>query len=83
MFPGIGSLINGLGVLVVGLLSRLFFKKSITNFEENSLPLGLLVVALGVRESLKTPDYVRIVNFQISGFIFTLFAVILGAVIGN
>ena len=83
MFPGIGSLINGLGVLVVGLLSRLFFKKSIKNFEENLLPLGLLVVALGVRESLKTPDYVRIVNFEISGFIFTLFAVILGAVIGN
>ena len=83
MFPGIGSLINGLGVLVVGLLSRLFFKKSIKNFEENLLPLGLLVVALGLRESLKTPDYVRIVNFEISGFIFTLFAVILGAVIGN
>ena len=72
MFPGIGTLINGVGVLAVGLLSRLFFKKSVKNFEENLLPLGLLVLALGVRESLKSPD-----------FIFTLFAVIVGALIGN
>src|SRR6056300_328575 len=72
MFPGIGTLINGLGVLIVGILARLFFKKDIKNFEENLLPLGLLVLALGVRESLKSPD-----------FIFTLFAVILGALIGN
>ena len=35
MFPGVGTLINGVGVLVVGLLSRLFFKKSIKNFEKN------------------------------------------------
>ena len=83
MFPGIGSLINGLAVLVVGLLSRLFFKKSIKNFEENLLPLGLLVLALGLRESLKSPDYVRLLNFEVSGFIFTLFAVIIGALIGN
>jgi uncharacterized membrane protein YqgA involved in biofilm formation len=53
MFPGIGTLINGLGVLIVGILARLFFKKDIKNFEENLLPLGLLVLALGVRESLK------------------------------
>ena len=72
MFPGIGTLINGLGVLIVGILARLFFKKDIKNFEENLLPLGLLVLALGVRESLKSPD-----------FIFTLFAVILGALIGH
>ena len=72
MFPGIGTLINGLGVLIVGILARLFFKKDVKNFEENLLPLGLLVLALGVRESLKSPD-----------FIFTLFAVILGALIGN
>ena len=83
MFPGIGSLINGLAVLAVGLLSRLFFKKSIKNFEENLLPLGLLVLALGLRESLKSPDYVRLLNFEVSGFIFTLFAVIIGALIGN
>ena len=31
----------------------------------------------------KSPDYVRLINFEISGFIFTLFAVIIGAVIGN
>ncbi len=72
MFPGIGTLINGLGVLSVGILARLFFKKDIKNFEQNLLPLGLLVLALGVRESLKSPD-----------FIFTLFAVIIGALIGN
>lgn len=72
MFPGIGTLINGLGVLGVGILARLFFKKDLKNFEENLLPLGLLVLALGVRESLKSPD-----------FIFTLFAVIIGALIGN
>ena len=83
MFPGIGSLINGLAVLAVGLLSRLFFKKSVKNFEENLLPLGLLVLALGLRESLKSPDYVRLLNFEVSGFIFTLFAVIIGALIGN
>ena len=58
MFPGIGTLINGLGVLIVGILARLFFKKDIKNFEENLLPLGLLVLALGVRESLKSPDFI-------------------------
>jgi uncharacterized membrane protein YqgA involved in biofilm formation len=83
MFPGVGTLINGVGVLVVGLLSRLFFKKSIRNFEKNLLPLGLLVLALGLRESLKSPDYVRFINFEVSGFIFTIFAVIIGALIGN
>ena len=83
MFPGVGTLINGVGVLVVGLLSRLFFKKSIQNFEKNLLPLGLLVLALGLRESLKSPDYVRLINFEVSGFIFTIFAVIIGALIGN
>ena len=83
MFPGVGTLINGVGVLVVGLLSRLFFKKSIKNFEKNLLPLGLLVLALGLRESLKSPDYVRLINFEASGFIFTIFAVIIGALIGN
>ena len=83
MFPGVGTLINGVGVLFVGLLSRLFFKKSIKNFEKNLLPLGLLVLALGLRESLKSPDYVRLINFEVSGFIFTIFAVIIGALIGN
>ena len=58
MFPGIGTLINGLGVLGVGILARLFFKKDLKNFEENLLPLGLLVLALGVRESLKSPDFI-------------------------
>ena len=53
-------------------------KKELKDFEDNLLPLGLLVLALGLRESLKSPDYVRLINFEISGFIFTLFAVIIG-----
>ena len=83
MIPGIGTIVNGVGVLVVGILSRVIFKKELKDFEDNLLPLGLLVLALGLRESLKSPDYVRLMNFEISGFIFTLFAVIIGAVIGN
>jgi len=83
MIPGIGTIVNGVGVLVVGILSRVIFKKELKDFEDNLLPLGLLVLALGLRESLKSPDYVRLINFEISGFIFTLFAVIIGAVIGN
>ena len=43
----------------------------------------MLVLALGLRESLKSPDYVRLINFEVSGFIFTIFAVIIGALIGN
>ena len=53
------------------------------NFEENLLPLGLLVLALGFRETLKSPDYVNVLSFEVSGFIFTLFAIILGALLGN
>ena len=73
MFPGVGTLINGVGVLVVGLLSRLFFKKSIRNFEKNLLPLGLLVLALGLRESPKSPDYVRFINFEVKMIVSDLF----------
>ncbi len=83
MIPGIGTIVNGVGVLFVGILSRVIFKKELKDFEDNLLPLGLLVLALGLRESLKSPDYVRLINFEVSGFIFTLFAVIIGAVIGN
>jgi len=83
MIPGIGTIVNGVGVLFVGILSRIIFKKELKDFEDNLLPLGLLVLALGLRESLKSPDYVRLMNFEVSGFIFTLFAVIIGAVIGN
>ena len=72
MIPGIGTIINGVSVLIVGILSRAVFKKELKSFENNLLPLGLLVLALGLRESLKSPD-----------FIFTVFAIIIGAVIGN
>ena len=72
MIPGIGTLINGFGVLISGVIARIVFKKELKNFEENLLPLGLLVLALGFRETLKSPD-----------FIFTLFAVLIGAIIGS
>ena len=72
MIPGIGTLINGFGVIISGILARIIFKKELKNFEENLLPLGLLVLALGFRETLKSPD-----------FIFTLFAVLVGAIVGS
>ena len=50
MIPGIGTIVNGVGVLVVGILSRVIFKKELKDFEDNLLPLGLLVLALGLRE---------------------------------
>ena len=52
MIPGIGTLINSFAVIGVGLLSRFFIKKEIKNFENNLLPLGLLVLTLGIRESV-------------------------------
>ena len=63
MIPGIGTIVNGLGVIFVGVLSRIIFKKELKNFEQNLLPLGLLVLALGLRESLKSPDFVSLLNF--------------------
>ena len=45
-------------------------QKELKDFEDNLLPLGLLVLALGLR-IFKSPDYVRLINFEISGFIFT------------
>jgi len=67
----------------MGLRNSSNFKKEVKNFEENLLPLGLLVLALGFRETLKSPDYVNVLSFEVSGFIFTLFAIILGALLGN
>ena len=72
MIPGIGTLINSFAVIGVGILSRFFIKKEIKNFENNLLPLGLLVLTLGIRESLKSPE-----------FLVTLFAVLIGAIIGT
>ena len=72
MIPGIGTLINSLAVIGVGLLTRFFVKKEIKNFENNLLPLGLLVLTLGIRESLKSPE-----------FLLTLVAVLIGAIIGS
>ena len=72
MIPGIGTLINSLTVIGVGILTRFFVKKEIKNFENNLLPLGLLVLTLGIRESLKSPE-----------FLLTLVAVLIGAIIGS
>ena len=72
MFPGIGTLINSIAVIGVGILTRLFIKKEIKNFENNLLPLGLLVLTLGIRESLKSPE-----------FLLTLVAVLIGAIVGT
>ena len=72
MIPGIGTLINSIAVIGVGILTRFFVKKEIKNFENNLLPLGLLVLTLGIRESLKSPE-----------FLLTLVAVLVGAIIGS
>ena len=72
MIPGIGTLINSFAVISVGILTRFFLKKEIKNFENNLLPLGLLVLTLGIRESLKSPE-----------FLLTLVAVLIGAIIGS
>ena len=72
MIPGIGTLINSFTVIGVGILTRFFVKKEIKNFENNLLPLGLLVLTLGIRESLKSPE-----------FLLTLVAVLIGAIIGS
>ena len=72
MIPGIGTLINSFAVIAVGILTRFFVKKEIKNFENNLLPLGLLVLTLGIRESLKSPE-----------FLLTLVAVLIGAIIGT
>ena len=72
MIPGIGTLINSFAVIGVGVITRIFVKKEIKNFENNLLPLGLLVLTLGIRESLKSPE-----------FLLTLIAVLIGAIIGT
>ena len=62
MIPGIGTLINGFAVIVSGVLARIIFKKELKNFDENLLPLGLLVLALGFRETLKRNGCGKIIN---------------------
>ena len=37
--------------------NKVLRKKEIKNFENNLLPLGLLVLTLGIRESLKVPSF--------------------------
>ena len=37
MIPGIGTIINGVSVIIVGVLSRAVFKKELKSFENNLL----------------------------------------------
>ena len=54
MIPGIGTL----QILLCTFhwsLNSIIYKKRNQNFENNLLPLGLLVLTLAIRESLKSP----------------------------
>ena len=62
MIPGIGTIINSLAVIGVGIVTRIFVKKEIKNFENNLLPLGLLVLTMGIRESKKRPENLLTLN---------------------
>ena len=81
MIPGIGTLINGFGVIVSGILARIIFKKELKNFDENLLPLGLLVLALGFRETLKSPDFIFTLFSEEFGFFGSIFILSLYALI--
>ena len=72
MFPGIGTVGNSLAVLVIGILTRSFIKKEFENFEKNLYPIGLVTMALAVRESL-----------QSDSLIIPLVSVLIGSAIGS
>ena len=72
IFPGIGTVLNSLGVLTIGILTRIFIKKDFQDFEKNLYPIGLVTLALAIRESLKTES-----------LIIPLVSILIGATIGN
>ena len=72
IFPGIGTILNSLGVLTIGILTRIFIKKDFQDFEKNLYPIGLVTLALAIRESLKTES-----------LIIPLVSILIGATIGN
>ena len=72
MFPGIGTIINSVGVLVVGFVTRILIGRELGNFEKNIYPIGLITLALGVRESLRAES-----------LIIPLASILIGAIIGS
>ena len=72
MFPGIGTIINSVGVLVVGFATRVLVGRQLGDFEKNIYPIGLVTLALGVRESLRAES-----------LIIPLISILIGATIGS
>ena len=72
MFPGIGTIINSVGVLVVGFATRVLIGRELGDFEKNIYPIGLVTLALGVRESLRSES-----------LIIPLISILIGATIGS
>ena len=72
IFPGVGTVLNSIGILIVGLITRLFIKKEFQNFEKNLYPIGLITLALALRESLRAES-----------LIIPLFSILIGAAIGS
>ena len=72
MFPGIGTIINSVGVLVVGFATRVLVGRQLGDFEKNIYPIGLVTLALGVRESLRSES-----------LIIPLISILIGATIGS
>ncbi len=72
LFPGIGTIINSVGVLVVGFATRILISRELGNFEKNIYPIGLVTLALGVRESLRSESLV-----------IPLVSILIGATIGS
>ncbi len=72
IFPGIGTVINSVGVLIVGVATRLIINRELGNFEKNIYPIGLVTLALGVRESLRAES-----------LIIPLASILIGATIGS
>ena len=72
IFPGIGTIINSVGVFVIGFLTRILVNRELGNIEKNMYPIGLVVLALGVRESLRAES-----------LIIPLASILIGATIGT
>ena len=72
MFPGIGTIINSVGVLIVGFATRVLVGRQLGDFEKNIYPIGLVTLALGVRESLRSES-----------LIIPLISILIGATIGS
>jgi len=72
IFPGVGTVLNSVSVLIIGLITRLFIKKEFKNFEKNLYPIGLITLAIALRESLRAEN-----------LIIPLISILIGAAIGS